>query len=104
MHPWVHQKTTTGAHIFPWKHGQETMTKIFESGSEHEMFSAKNGILMSTLAENRMDKGLFVIIPFVNDKSAAEVDAWHKSALKQYQVRVLNKDLSLIQGEIGSRV
>ena len=96
---WVHQELTTAAHIFPWKHGQETMTKIFGPGSEHEMFSAKNGILMSILAETRMDKGL-VIVPFVNDKSAAEVDAWHKSALKRYQVRVLDKDHSLMQGEI----
>lgn len=38
---WVHRKTTTGACIFPWKHGQETMIKIFGSGSEHELFAAK---------------------------------------------------------------
>ena len=85
---WVHQENTTAAHIFPWKHGQETMTKIFGPEAEHEMFSAKNGILMSSIAETRMDKGLFVIVLFANDESAAEVNAWHESEPKQYKLRV----------------
>ncbi len=97
---WTHQEFTTAAHIFPWKHGQETMTKIFGPGSEHEMFSAKNGIVMSTLAETRMDKGLFVIVPLINDESAEEVNAWHKSGPKRYQLRVLDKNNSLMQEEI----
>ena len=76
-------------------------TKIFGPGPEQEMVSAKNGILMSTLAEIRMDKVLFVIVPFVNDMLAAEVDAWHKSALKRYQMRVLDKDHLHMHGEIS---
>lgn len=55
---------------------------------------------MSTLAETRMDKGLFVIVPLVNDESAEEVKAWHKSDPKRYQLRVLDKNNSLMQEEI----
>ncbi len=89
---WVHEKHTTTAHIFPWKHGQETMTKIFGAEAENEMFSVNNGILMSTLAESRMDKGLFVIVPSANDEVEADIEAWHESILKRYKVRVLNRD------------
>lgn len=65
----MHKIMTTAAHIFPWKQGQETMTKIFGEEAKHEMFSINNGLLMSTPAENKLDKGLFVIVPSANDES-----------------------------------
>ena len=99
---WVHKKMTTAAHIFPWKQGQETMTKIFGEEAKHEMFSIANGLLMSTLAENRMDKGLFVIVPSANDESEKDVREWHLSHPKRYKIRVLDKNhkdmLELIPG------
>lgn len=76
------------------------MTKIFGPEAEHEMFSVNNGIVMSTVAETRMDKGLFVIVPFVNDESEAEVKAWHESNPKRYKVRVLDRNQKLMEGEI----
>lgn len=94
---WVHNKSSTAAHIFPWKHGQEIMTRIFGSESANEMFSINNGILMSTLAESRMDKGFFVIVPCVNDESESDVKAWHESNPKRYKVRVLEENDKLMR-------
>lgn len=76
------------------------MTRIFGPEAEYEMFSTNNGFLMSTIAETRMDKGLFVIVPFINDESEAEVKAWHESDPKRYKVRVLGKNHNLMKGEI----
>lgn len=66
---WVHKSMITAALIFPWKQGQETMTNIFGQEAQHEMFSINNGLLMCTLAENKMDKDLFVIEPCAVDDS-----------------------------------
>ncbi len=97
---WLHEELTTAAHIFPWKHGQETMTKIFWIEAEHEMLSVQNGLMMSTMAEARMNKGLFVIVPFVNDESGGRDQAWHKSNPKQYKLRVLDKTDKMMGGRI----
>lgn len=38
---WVHKDIATAAHNFPWKQGQDTMTKIVGQEAEHEMFPLK---------------------------------------------------------------
>ena len=53
------------------------MTKNFGQEADDEMFSVNNGLLMSTLAENRMDKGLFVIVPYANDKFETDIREWN---------------------------
>lgn len=88
---WVHRVLTTAAHIFPWKQGQDTMAKIFGQEAEHEMFSINNGLLMSTVAEKKMDKGLFVIVPYAKGESETDVREWHRSHPKRYKTRVLDK-------------
>ncbi len=88
---WVYKDNTTAAHIFPWKQGQDTMTNIFGQEAKHEMFSVQNGLLMSTVAEKKMDKGLFVIVPYANDESESDVREWHLSHPKRYKIRVLDK-------------
>lgn len=89
---WVHKSMTTAPRIFPWKQGQETMTKIFGQEAKHEMFSINNGLLMSTNAENRMDKDLFVIVPCANDESEKDVREWHLSHPKKNKIRVFDKN------------
>lgn len=49
------------------------MTKKFGREADDEMFSVNNGLLISTLAENKTDKGLFVIVPYANDKFGTDV-------------------------------
>lgn len=76
------------------------MTKIFWIEAEHEMFSVQNGLMMGTMAEARMNKGLFVIVPFVNDESGGRDQAWHKSNPKKYKLRVLDKTDKMMGGRI----
>ena len=109
MKDWVYKDVMTAAHIFPWKQGQDTMTRIFGREAEHEMFSSHNGLLMSSHAEKRMDKGLFVIVPCANDETEADVKRWHLPSLsdtryafwKSVIEKCLNSFRSHIQKLVG---
>lgn len=87
------------AHIFPYSHGQDLMTDIFgaEENEKNELFSANNGMLIHGAAEERFDKGHFVIVPSTNDESAEEIEAWHKSTAKKYKIRVIDRDAKMMK-------
>jgi len=89
------------AHLFAYHHGQDMMTYIFGVEAIGELFSVKNGILMSTRAEERFDKGLFVIVPDVNDPASQhDIDKWNASEPKEYKIRVLDKDSQLMKAPV----
>lgn len=95
----VDREVMKAAHIFPYSHGQDLMTDIFgaEENEKNELFSANNGILIHSGAEERFDKGYFVIVPSTNDDSAEEIEAWHKSTAKRYKIRVLDRDAKMMK-------
>ncbi|KAE8157666.1 hypothetical protein BDV40DRAFT_308512 [Aspergillus tamarii] len=53
----------TAAHLFAWMHGQDTMDAICGKTSEPELFSARNGLLISSIIEKYFDDGKLVIVP-----------------------------------------
>jgi hypothetical protein len=85
------------AHIFPYQHGQYIMNEIFagessEEGGLNELFSPRNGMMLSSVAEERFDKFLFVIVPLVDDDNdPRQIQAWHASGVKRYRIRVVEK-------------
>lgn len=95
----VDREVMKATHIFPYSHGQDLMTDIFgaEENERNELFSANNGILIHSAAEERFDKGYFVIVPSTNDESAEEIEAWHKSTAKRYKIRVLDRDAKMMK-------
>ena len=98
---WANKDTLTAAHLFAHRHGQAAMDNIFGEQDEPELFSPRNGILMLTIAEKRMDKGLFVIVPNVpDDHSQDDVSNWHQTAVKEYKIRVLEPEDPLMQEHI----
>lgn len=91
---YIDMHATTAAHIFAFHHGQDTMEAIFGPSETPELFSPLNGILMSSAAESRFDKGYFVIVPRTSpNPSRAEVQDWHNWEPKEYQIRVLEPDV-----------
>jgi hypothetical protein len=53
---------------------------------------------MSKDAEERFDKGLFVIVPTVDDPvSQHDIDAWSASEPKEYKIRLLDKECPLMK-------
>ena len=69
----------------------EVGTKPEEGKSE--LFRACNGILWSEQAESRFSKGLFTIVPDLDeDPTPAQTEAWQLSDQKEYRIRVLDAD------------
>ena len=90
------------AHLFSFRHGQDTMDAIFGKNTTSELFSPYNGILMSNLAESFFDKGYYVIVPQVSaTPSLQEIKDWHRVEPKTYQIRVLEPDTRAMNQLIG---
>ncbi|KAF8420741.1 hypothetical protein BGX38DRAFT_1137875 [Terfezia claveryi] len=77
----------TAAHIFPHKHGQDIMDAIFGAQESPELFSPLNGLLISKAVEEKIDKGLILIVP-----DADHARDWEATSPKEYKIRVLSKD------------
>ena len=55
-------------------YGQEVMDSIFEPTNSPELFSALNGLIISSVIESVFDKGFLVIVPCIsNNLSIAEI-------------------------------
>jgi HNH endonuclease len=88
---WFPAEHCNAAHIFPYRHGQEVMTTLFGPEVEGELFSPRNGLLLHDLIENRLDAGLFVIVPDINDiRDAGEVLYWSEATLKAWKIKILD--------------
>lgn len=73
------------------------MTAIFGEDVLGELFSPRNGIMMSTVAERRFDKGLFVIVPDVEENpSESTISRWCSSSVRDYKIKVLDKSHPLM--------
>lgn len=87
---WFKPKYIKAAHIFPWKSGQDAMTAIFGEDAIGELFSAKNGMLLSLEAEEKFDSGALALVPRVSNlANAAEIKAWNETSIKEYKIRVM---------------
>ena len=91
---YVDVENATAAHIFAYSNGEDMMDAIFGRGSaEPELFSPLNGLILSTSAEQRYDKGLFVIVPELDeDATAHQVNEWHEMQAKPYKIRVVDHE------------
>lgn len=79
--------------IFPWKSGQDSMTAIFGEDAIDELFSAKNGMLLSLVAKKKFDSGAIVLVPRVSNLAdPAEIKTWNETSVKVYKIRVLSSD------------
>jgi hypothetical protein len=69
--------------------GQNIMDHLFGNDLPNELFSAHNGILMHTVAEELFDNGILRIIPSVeNMSSLEEMRDWQKKEPKEYKIEI----------------
>ena len=91
VNDWVLSEHVKAAHIFSHAQGTSMFRSIF--GLEDSLSSINNGIIMSSSAEQKFDKGFFVIVPLVVDEtSPAAIETWIKSEPKRYKMRVINPE------------
>ena len=88
----VDVENATAAHIFADSNGEDMMDAIFGRGpTDSELFSPLAGLILSTSAKYRYKKGLFVIVPMLDeDATAHEVNEWHQMEAKPYKIRVVD--------------
>ena len=76
------------------------MDSIFGVMETPELFSPRNGMIISKIVEEKFDKGFMAIIPRLpNRPTPARVQAWSISEPKQYKVRILdlkNPDVDMV--------
>lgn len=88
---WAEKGAVTAAHLFPYMHGQNMMTRIFGSTAKDDLFAPVNGIMIASAVESVFDKGFMAIVPRLpNDLSAAESSLWNNSSPKEYEIRILD--------------
>ncbi|KAI9765070.1 MAG: hypothetical protein M1839_005617 [Geoglossum umbratile] len=90
---WVNSVNATAAHLFAYMHGQDVMNSIFGPTNPPELFSALNGLIVSSVVESVFDKGFLVIVPRIsNNPSIAELLQWNESNPKEYKIRIIDLD------------
>ncbi|OAX78318.1 hypothetical protein ACJ72_07375 [Emergomyces africanus] len=90
---WFAKEDITASHIFSYRHGQQAMTAIFGETQEPELFSPKNGLLISNYVEANFEAGLFVIVPDLPENPASEaIIEWHRSEPKEYKLKIIDHD------------
>ena len=93
---WKEAKATQAAHLFAYMHGQEVMDAIFGPTASSELFSPRNGMIVSGAVEDVLDMGFMVIVPRLPDNpSAAEVSSWNLSTPKEYKIRIIDHESKL---------
>lgn len=76
---YVDQGFVTASHIFPYRSGQDLMNTIFGEIAVEEMFSWRNGMILSNAVEELLETGFFAIVPDVaSDASARDIEEWEK--------------------------
>jgi HNH endonuclease len=90
---WVPKDLTNAAHIFAYAHGQTMMNSVFGIMEEPELFSPRNGMIVSQLVEKKFDKGFMAIVPRLPDNpTQSEIAEWNLSEPKEYKVRILDPE------------
>lgn len=88
---WAYQDYSTAAHLFAHMHGQDVMDSLFGPMEAPELFSPRNGMIVSRLVEKKFDRGFMVIVPRLPDHpTLAQMALWNNSEPKEYKIRILD--------------
>jgi hypothetical protein len=67
------------------------MNSIFGVMKPPELFSPRNGIIISDLVEKKLDQGFIAIVPRLsNCPTPSQIQLWNSSEPKQYKIRILD--------------
>jgi HNH endonuclease len=86
---WRLPEDTKAAHIFPYMHGQAAMNAIFGKMQQDELFSARNGLIVSNEVETYFDSGKLVIVPDISSPSKPK---WLGRQPRRFKLRVIDQN------------
>ena len=92
---WV--ESGTAAHLFAYMHGQDMMNAIFGKKKNPELFSPRNGLLISDRIEEIFDIGFLVIVPLLPDNpTKTELAKWLTREPREYMTRIIDPSSKLM--------
>ncbi|CAG8924526.1 unnamed protein product [Penicillium salamii] len=98
---WRDSMTVVAANLFGCMHGQTTMDAIFGKRKNPELFSPRNGILVSVFIEQHLDSGKLVIVPDLEDRpKITDFVNWLKSPVQNLKMRVLDPNWNKLDKQI----
>jgi hypothetical protein len=99
---WTNPKDMKAAHLFAYVHGQDTMDAIFGETKTPELFSPKNGILISSWI---VDSGKLVLVPDIPSTrpNLCDIRAWVNQEVRQYKIRIIDTAWNKFKKPIHSR-
>ncbi|KAJ5534969.1 hypothetical protein N7527_001223 [Penicillium freii] len=98
---WRDNRSVVAAHLFGYMHGQATMDAIFGKRKHPELFSPRNGILLSVFIEDYLDSGKLVIVPDLEDRpKLTDLISWLKSPIRNLKMRVLDPNWNKLETQI----
>lgn len=93
LHKYLPHRNVTASHIFPHKHGQAAMDAIFGQIRPSELFSSRNGLIISDQIEEHFDAGVITIVPDLPDRpSLATLFGWMDSKVRDFKVRIIDTE------------
>ncbi|KAL1846747.1 hypothetical protein Plec18170_009038 [Paecilomyces lecythidis] len=93
LHQYIAQENTTAAHIFSYKHGQECMDAIFGKQSSPELFSERNGLIISNVIEKVFDAGVLVIVPDLPERPTQKILLnWLSQDIRDFKTRIIDSE------------
>lgn len=98
---WRDNRSVVAAHLFGYMHGQATMDAIFGKRKQPELFSPRNGILVSFFIEDYLDSGKLVIVPDLEDRpKLTDLIGSLKSPVRNLKMRVLDPNWNKMDTQI----
>ncbi|KAJ5382383.1 hypothetical protein N7517_000294 [Penicillium concentricum] len=94
LHAWQDSRNMVAAHLFAYMHGQSTMDAIFGKAQKGpELFSPRNGLLISAAIEEFFDCGKFAIVPDLSDGAKLpELLRWmYHRGPREYKIKILDR-------------
>jgi hypothetical protein len=83
-------------------HGQETMDAIFGKTKTPELFSPRDGLIISKAVEKVFDEGFMVIIPQLPERpTKAQISKWLIQEPRQYKTRIIDPSSKLTDRRIS---
>lgn len=97
LHEHLSLRNVTAAHIFSYKHGQGTMDAIFGKKAKPELFSARNGLILSNDIKAHFDSGVFAIVPDLPERPAMPMMLrWLEGEARDFKVRIIDPQWSML--------
>ncbi|KAL2809439.1 hypothetical protein BJX63DRAFT_445290 [Aspergillus granulosus] len=90
---YVDSENVVASHFFPWRSGQDDMDAIFGKIRPSELFSSRNGIILSNAIERAFEKGVLVIVPDLPEpQTKTMVDSWVNREIRDYKLQIIDQE------------